>query len=123
MQITEEQNSGRYVITGYGKGFIIVNEVSYQQNLIISPQEIITDWIIESPEDISFSQIQVIENWNPEIVLIGTGGKQVFPDGDLMYQFMKQGIGCEIMDSAAACRTYNILLAESRNVVAAILTP
>ena len=123
MQISEEKNSGRYVITGYGKGFITVNEINYEQNLIVSPQELITDWSIQSPGDLSFSQLKIIVNWKPEIVLIGTGEKQVFPNGKLMYQFMRQGIGCEIMDSAAACRTYNILLGESRNVVAAILTP
>ena len=123
MQITEEKNSGRYIITGYGKGFITVNEVSYQQNLIISPQELVTGWNIESPGDISYTDIQVIQNWHPEIVLIGSGEKQIFPEGDLIYQFMKQGIGCEVMDSAAACRTYNILLGESRNIAAAILTP
>jgi len=123
MQITEEKTSGLHVITGYGEGYISISEKTYHQSLIISPGELITDWDMSNPADLSYDSLAAIESWKPEIILLGTGPQQVFPESDIMFRFLQQGIGCEIMDSAAACRTYNILVSESRNVVAALLMP
>ena len=123
MQITEEKTTGLNVITSYGEGYISVSEKPYRHSLIISPNQLITDWKITEPAQLSYDSLIVIENWEPDIVLLGTGPHQIFPESDLMFRFLQQGIGCEIMDSAAACRTYNILMSESRKVVAALLTP
>ena len=123
MKITEDNNSGGLIITGYGEGFISVNEVTYQQSLIITPGKLVTNWTASEPEDLTLKNLQQLKNWQPEIVIIGTGKKQIFPESEVMFWFLSQGMGFEVMDSAAACRTYSILISENRTVVAALLLP
>lgn len=123
MKITEDKNSGSHIITGYGEGFISVNEVTYQQSLIIMPEELVTDWAVSEPEELTLKNLQRLKSWQPEIVIIGTGKKQIFPEAEVMFWFLSQGMGYEVMNSAAACRTYSILMSENRTVVAALLPP
>lgn len=123
MKITEDKNSGGHIITGYGKGFISVNEVTYQQSLIITPEKLVTDWAASNPKDLTLKNLLQLKNWQPEIVIIGTGEKQIFLESEIMFWFSSQGMGFEVMDSAAACRTYSILMSENRTVVAALLPP
>jgi len=123
MKITEDKNSAGYIITGYGDGFISVNEVIYQQSLIITPEKLVTDWVATAPEDLTLKNLQQLKSWDPEIIIIGTGKKQVFPESEVMFWFSSQGVGYEVMDTAAACRTVSILMSENRTVVAALLPP
>jgi len=123
MKITEDKDSGGHIITGYGKGFISVNETRYHQSLIITAKKLVTDWQVKEAKEITLENLRQIESWQPEVVLIGTGKAQIFPEAELMFQFLNQGIGYEVMDSAAACRTYNILMGDGRNVAAALLLP
>lgn len=123
MKITEDKNSVGHTITGYGEGFISVNEVIYRQGLIISPGKLVTDWAASKPEDLTLKNLQQLKDWQPEIVILGTGKKQIFPEPEVTFWFLNQGMGFEVMDSAAACRTYSILMSENRTVVAALLPP
>ena len=123
MKITEDKSSGGQIITGYGEDFIAVNEISYQQSLIVSPQHLSTDWPASQPADLTLANLQPLITLEPELILLGTGAKQIFPAAEVTAWFLSQKIGCEVMDTSAACRTYNILVSEGRKVIAALLLP
>jgi uncharacterized protein len=88
---------------------------------IMSGQDIFADWDVSSPEDINQTSLQSIFDMQPELVLIGTGKTQVFLPPQVQALFFQRGIGFEVMSTDAACRTFNILASEGRQVVAALL--
>jgi uncharacterized protein len=91
--------------------------------LILSAAELRTDWGISHCRELSEESLGPVFALQPEIVLLGTGAAQVFPPPELMMCFHRRGIGVEVMTTAAACRTFNLLVADRRNVVAALLPP
>lgn len=121
MPLAEELITGRNSIQAYQPGQITINEQSYNQSLILSATEIITPWPVTNIGDLSAEQMQAIVDQKPEVVLLGTGEKQQFPDIEIIGYFAQLGLGLEVMNTGAACRTFNILVAEDRQVVAAII--
>jgi uncharacterized protein len=107
-------------ITGYGEDWVQVNNQRYQSSLIVMA-ETVRDWDVADFSSLSPSSFQILEELKPEIVLLGTGPAQRFPHPRLAASLAKAGIGVEVMDLKAACRTYNILAAEERKVAAALL--
>ena len=95
----------------------------YAGPLIVSAIELITDWDVIQPGDLSESSLEPVFSLAPEIILVGTGAKQVFPAPELLMSFYRRHIGVEIMNTRAACRTFNVLVSEQRNVAAALLPP
>jgi len=93
----------------------------YTGSIIVSPNRLITDWPVTSPGDITADHVGQILDLEPEIVLIGTGPRQVFLQPEMLMQFYKQGVGVEVMSTRAACDTFNIIVSEGRNVVAALV--
>ncbi len=119
LHLTTAENN--YLITGYGAGFVEVNKIKYAQHLIVMADKLILDWQatdFASLEEAHFAQIVELK---PEVVLLGTGGKHQFLHPKIYQELTAQGIPLECMTSAAACRTYNILMSEGRNVTAALL--
>ena len=107
-------------ITGYGEDYVQVNSQRYQSSLIVMAEKV-QDW---SPADFSGLRKEDFENLKSlgaEILLLGTGPQQRFPHPSLTAPLAQAGIGVEVMDLKAACRTYNILVAEARKVAAALL--
>ena len=102
---------------------IRVGERTYTQSLVISADQIRPDWPVQSFEDFESSHFELLFQLEPDLVLLGTGANQRFLSAELMMEFHQRGIGIEIMNTAAACRTFNVLVAESRRVVAALLPP
>ena len=88
---------------------------------ILSGQQLVADWDVNSPEDIGHESLQLVFDMQPELVLIGTGNTQVFLPPAVQALFFQHGIGFEVMTTDAACRTFNILVTEGREVVAALL--
>ena len=121
MKIEREQPEGRNAFTGYGEGYVEVNGVRYSESLVVSGDRVISDWPARSVESLSGDHIAAIVDLKPEVVLIGTGVRFQFPEAALLAPLQKAGIGVEVMDTKAACRTYNILLGEGRNVAAALI--
>ena len=107
-------------ITAYGEDYVQVNSQRYQASLIVMAEKVL-DWQVESFEGLSGKSFSWLKNEKPEIVLLGTGPKQRFPHPSLTAELTQAGIGVEVMDLKAACRTYNILVAEERKVAAALL--
>jgi uncharacterized protein len=107
--------------TGYGDGYVAVNNQRYEYSIVVTPGAIHDNWRVPDVETIDSVQLDFLVALSPEILLLGTGARQRFPRPALMKNLMLARIGLEVMDTPAACRTYNILSAEGRNVVAAVL--
>lgn len=110
-----------YLITGFGAGFIEVNLQRYMQNLVVMPQALILDWEATHFTSLSETHFKPLIAFKPEVVLLGTGDKHQFLHPKVFKGLTEVGIPLECMTSAAACRTYNILMSEGRNVAAALL--
>ena len=113
--------AGLNVFTAYGDDYVAVNHEKHLKNLIVLPENIIPEWSTATVETLAAEDMQKLLELGTEIILLGTGNRLRFPAGPLMRPFAPAGIGLEIMDLRAACRTYNILAAEGRKVAAALL--
>jgi uncharacterized protein len=120
MKLHLAPDEGLQLFTGYGAGYVSVNRVRYEKCVVVSPQAV-TDWTVAGFEALTAADFGFIADLAPEIVLFGTGTAQRFPRPELARALAATGAGLEIMDSKAACRTYNVLATEGRRVVAAIL--
>ncbi|EXJ14336.1 Mth938-like domain-containing protein [Imhoffiella purpurea] len=121
MRFTEADKSSGFLIEAYGDGGIQVNGHPYAQGLILTPQRIIAPWGPHSPPELTPEHLEPLLELAPQVVVLGTGSSQMFPDPGVYFDVMSRGIGFEIMDTGAACRTYNILVSEGRRVAAALL--
>ena len=121
MKIERETAEGRNLFTGYGEGWVEVNRKRHEASLVVSGDRLVTDWPLESIDDIAADHIAAILELKPEIVLLGTGAAFAFPDRARLAALYAARVGVEVMDTPAACRTYNILLGEGRAVVAALV--
>lgn len=113
--------AGLNIFTAYGEGYVAVNHQRHEANLIVLPTEIRPEWTSATLETLTEADMSQLLGLGTEIVLLGTGNRLRFPAGPLMRPFAPAGIGLEVMDLQAACRTYNILAAEGRKVAAALL--
>lgn len=108
-------------ITGYGSGYVAVNNVRHEKSLVVMPNRIIEERLPRDFSSLSGAHFEFLRGLEPEIVLLGTGAVLRFPAPALARCLLQARIGLEVMDTGAACRTYNILTAEGRCVAAAIL--
>ena len=121
MKLHLDNPSSRNLVTGHGAGYVAINHRRYQASLILLPERIVEPWAPGGFASLTEGDFEVLRNCAPEVVLLGTGARQRFPSPVLLRPLIEAGIGCEIMDLAAACRTFNILVAEGRRVAAALL--
>ncbi len=121
MKLHLEKSDNTNTFTAYGEGYIAVNQEKFQQSLIVLPDQLLTDWCETSSESLSASGLEKLKNLGTEIILLGTGKKLRFPPKEVLKSFFQAGIGLEIMDTQAACRTYNILASEGRYIAAALI--
>ncbi len=121
MKLHSDQVESSNRITGYGPGYVAVNEVRIASSVVVTPTRMAEDWAPEDFADVSAACLRLLDEFDMEVALLGTGASQQFPRDDLVARFASRGIGLEIMDTAAACRTYNILMAEGRTVAAMLL--
>jgi len=121
MKIHLESGQGQNFIRAYAPGRVTINEGVYTRSLIVTPQQIITDWPPLTPADLQAAHFDVIAALRPEVVILGTGARMLFPAPKIIRPLVEAGIGVEAMDTGAACRTYNILMSDGRRVAAALL--
>jgi uncharacterized protein len=121
MKLHSIPTAGLLAITAYDATTISVNGRARSRSFILTPQRLIEDWRPASFEALSEADMTVLATLDCPIVLLGTGLRQRFPAPALLRPLIERRIGIEIMDSFAACRTYNILLAEGRAVAAALI--
>ena len=141
MQINPDYNTGAYTIRAYEAGEIVVYEpVSRKLNtltedgkprvnttllkmnnaFIITPGKLLEKWDVESPQSLSKNHFETILTLQPELIILGTGEKMHFPPAKEYLFLQQQGIGVEVMSTSAACRTYNFLVSDGRNVAAGL---
>ena len=120
MKLHASAPSAFNTFTGYGEGYVMVNGQRHEANLIVLPGQLLP-WSAKSFDALSEADFDVLLELNPEILLLGTGPRQRFPQPRLIRALAARRIGVEAMDLQAACRTYNILMAEERRVAAALL--
>lgn len=111
----------RNQFTGYGAGYVSVNAQRYEQPIVVTPDALHDGWAVNRIEALDAEATAFLLGLKPEVLLIGTGVTQRFPGTAFLRQFAQAQIGFEVMDTPAACRTFNILMAEGRKVVAAII--
>ncbi|MEQ1597995.1 MAG: Mth938-like domain-containing protein [Methylotenera sp.] len=119
LHLTTAENN--YLITGYGESFVEINKRRYAQNLIVMADKLILDWQATDFASLAEAHFAQIVELNPEVVLLGTGEKHQFLHPKIYKNLTEIGIPLECMTTAAACRTYNFLMSEGRNVAAALL--
>lgn len=120
MKLHLSRSSESNLINGYGSDHVLVNGIRHETSLIVLPDEVIEPWAPRF-EDLSAEDFDVVLLRAPEILLLGSGARLRFPAPALYAKLLEVRIGVEIMDTAAACRTYNILAAEGRRVAAALI--
>lgn len=121
MKLHIANTAGLNLFTAYGDNYAAVNHEKYEKNLILLPESLIPAWTTATINSLTEADMNILLGLGTEIILLGTGKRLRFPPGALLRPFAPAGIGLEIMDLKAACRTYNILAAEGRKVAAALL--
>ena len=114
--LVDDPNSDN-TITSYGPGWIKIAQRKINNPCVVTRTTLTTDSLPSSIMNLGMQNIEPIVSMSPEVVIIGTGKKQLFLDQKISSILTNQRIGVEYMDTAAACRSFNILLAEERSVV------
>jgi len=121
MKISLDGGTATYRILSYAPGRIVVNEQTLTRSAVVMPEHLIADWPPQLFGELAAAHFTQLLALQPEIVLLGTGTQLRFPKPDALSPLYDAGIGVEVMDTGAACRTYTILMAEGRAVAAALL--
>lgn len=121
MKLYRDHSVGQNVVTAYGECYIDINGMRHTTSLLLLPHSIDSDWGGVDFAGLKLSDFERLATLDCDVLLLGTGTRQQFPDASLLQPLMAARIGFEIMDTGAACRTYNILMAEGRNVAAFLL--
>ncbi|WP_129647163.1 Mth938-like domain-containing protein [Peristeroidobacter agariperforans] len=121
MKLTDEKIAGINLIRSYAPGEVRIGESVIRGSCLVKADQIVSDWRPQSVAELTLDDLQPALAMQPEVIVIGSGPKQEFPAPEVLGAVMSRGIGCEVMDTGAACRTYNILASEGRPVVAALL--
>ena len=116
-----DENHALYQIRAYQPGRIQINNQILTSSVIVTPNELIEDWAPQTAAELTSESLTAAAILKPDILLIGTGKSHIFLSAAIYGECINQGIGVEVMDTSAACRTYNALSAEGRNVVAALV--
>jgi uncharacterized protein len=121
MRFAQEGSSNVNVIRGYGPGELRLNDEVFRGTMIVAANAARAAPSICDAAGLRAGHADLLLEFNPEVVLIGTGLRQVFPTPEFGGRFLSAGIGFEVMDTGAACRTFNVLVAEQRLVVALLI--
>jgi len=121
MKFSEDNLGEGYYITAYETGRILVNGRGFEHSFIIAPDALVENWAVSHITQLVPTHFESILTLDPELVILGTGIALQFPEVASYAQIINRGIGVEVMDTAAACRTYNILMGEGRRVVAGLI--
>lgn len=120
MKFSEDIANASYRISGYGVDWVQVNQQRLTSSFLIGSDTLITNWQPQSLADLEAQHLTALFDIGAEVVLIGTGKHQQLPSPAVWQALVSNGVGFEIMTTAAVCRTYNVLLSEARRVAAAI---
>jgi uncharacterized protein len=123
MKMALDDTAGLNTVRSYEPGRLRVRDKTFDSSLVLLPDHLIEDWEPTSANQLHAKHFTPLIDLAPEVVLLGTGDRQVFPEPGVFTLLMDMGIGFEVMDNAAACRTYNILVGEGRRAALTIIIP
>jgi uncharacterized protein len=112
--------SARLVIRRVSGGSIVINDEEHSTPIALTPEELLGEWPAAPVAELAEDHFDAVLASRPEIVLLGTGLTNIFPPRELTFAFARKGIGLEVMDTAAAARTFNVLANEGRRVAAVL---
>lgn len=121
MKFAQIDQGGANLIEAYDQVHIRINGRDYDRGLAVTAEAVMSDWGPARGADLDIGHVEALLASQPQVVVIGTGTRQRFPDPALYFGLLQRGIGVEIMDTGAACRTYNILVGEGRRVIAGLM--
>ncbi len=123
MDLSLDRPEGYLFVRRVGARDITLIDRALDSSFLLAPDRAIEDWPVDAADALDASHVEAILALQPELVILGTGERQVFPEAAFMAGFLRKGIGIEVMDNAAAARTYNLLAGEGRRVVAGFILP
>ena len=121
MKLHLNQDDDLNLIKAYTVAEVVVGDVVFNSSLMLTPERIIPDWSPREVAALAETDFAAMRELQPEVVLLGTGKRITFPAAAITLPLVNESIGLEIMDTPAACRTYNILAGEGRKVLAALI--
>ena len=121
MRFARDSSSTSHIIRGYGTGELRIDEDTYRVTVIVSASTVLPLPDVRDVNNLAEFDPARILALDPELVLLGTGPRQIFPAAAFRARFLSAGIGFEVMDTGAACRTFNVLVAEQRRVAALLM--
>jgi uncharacterized protein len=121
MRFTQDSNTATHLIRAYRAGELRINDAVHRETVLLNASSVVTLPEVRDMNDLARIDAARILALEPELLLLGTGARQVFPAAAFGAQFLSAGIGFEAMDTGAACRTFNVLVAEHRRVVALLM--
>ena len=123
MDLSLDRPEGYLFVRRVGAGSITLIDRELDRSFLLAPDQVIENWPVDAAGELEASHIDPLLALQPELVILGTGDRQVFPAAAFMAGFLRKNIGIEVMDNAAAARTYNLLAGEGRRVVAGFILP
>ncbi len=121
MKLHVDVNAALNTVTAYGAGYVEINRQRHAGAVLVRPEGEILPWAPAAFEALTAADFEALLAQRPELIVLGTGDRQRFPHPRLVAALTSERIGVEVMDTQAACRTYNILMSEGRKVLAALL--
>ncbi|MDI1350617.1 Mth938-like domain-containing protein [Aquabacterium sp.] len=121
MKLHADNAEGVNLIHAYTRSSVSVNGEAHTRSILVPPTGPVIEWPVHALEDLSEAHFEAVVAARPEVLILGTGPTLRFAHPGLLRRLMAVRIGVETMDTAAACRTFNILVAEGRQVMAALL--
>jgi len=121
VQLFQEAPDTRYQLRSADGELARVNELELRRSFVLSPEQLIDDWRPRSIDDLQPADMDALLALQPAVVLLGSGARQRFPAPAVLAACLGRGVGIEVMDNAAAARTFNLLAGENRRVVAGFL--
>jgi uncharacterized protein len=121
VKLQPDQQPSLNTVSAYGPNYIEINAQRYDSSVIVSPEGPVLDWACGRFEDLQIKDFEKIAAQKPAVVILGSGKTIRFPRPEILQPLIQAKIGIETMDLQAACRTYNVLMGEGRNVIAALI--
>ena len=121
MQLDYDRPDYSYVLRAADGASALVNERTLERSFVIAPDELVEDWPVSEASALTAADLDPVLALQPEVVVLGTGPRQVFPPASVMAACLSRGIGIEVMANQAAARTFHVLAGEGRKVVAALV--
>lgn len=123
MDLSFDHPEGYLFVRHAGAESVVLADRELTTSFLLATDRVVENWPVRAASELDAGHVETLLALQPELVILGTGGKQIFPAAAFIAGFLRKGVGIEVMDNAAAARTYNLLASEGRRVVAGFICP